>query len=141
MNPCPLEMHVNSKLVDKRDEQRCFHKIQEPIPSQNIREPFWTNCEGILRSRCDPLAEAYIFTIESDNESSSDEKALTTNNQQNSSFVCPLPQLVTGSDTLGIRFIDPEKINCEFHIVLLTKGGGGRRNTPVKGDLFHFVVL
>ena len=40
-----------------------------------------------------------------------------------------------------IRFVDPEKIISQFHSFLKTKGGGGRRNTPTKGDVSNLRCL
>ena len=45
------------------------------------------------------------------------------------------------NDTSYMRFIDCEPIIQEFHSFLLTKEGGGRRNTPIKGDLSSFRIM
>ena len=135
----PLERHADSKMAEKSDKQSSLHELREPISSQNLAKSVLSfNSGGIYGNNCIPSADHYSFTVESDIESSSEVELVTNNGNHDSSFVSPLPQLVIGSDTLGIRFIDPEKIICEFHAFLLTKRGGDRRNTPVKGDLSSF---
>ena len=49
-----------------------------------------------------------------------------------------MPQLLYRNDALSLRFIDIEKVIPEFRSFLLTKGGGGRRNTLIKGDISSF---
>lgn len=42
---------------------------------------------------------------------------------------------------LGLHFMDSDKIIKEFNTFMLSKGGGGRRNTPIKGDISSFRCL
>ena len=50
--------------------------------------------------------------------------------------VTSIPQLCS-----NIRYINDEGVIQEFHSFLLSKGGGGRRNTPIKGDISSFRSL
>ena len=43
-----------------------------------------------------------------------------------------------GSACNSLQFIDTEKIVKVFHAFMLTKGGGGKRNTPIKKDNVMF---
>ena len=84
--------------------------------------------------------EPYSFHNESDSESLVDNEVKEGPSLTMSTPVTSFPQLHSTS-TSNIRFIDNEKVISEFHSFLLTKGGGGRRNTPIKGDISSFRSL
>ena len=52
-----------------------------------------------------------------------------------------IPNFQGFSDIDGLSPTIPEKIIKDFRVFLLTKGGGGRRNTPTKGDISNFRSL
>ena len=91
-----------------------------------------------------------IFTFDCETNSDSDSDDLLFE----STFVPPREDYFTTSsisslpssalpsgESTNLCFIDTEKITGEFQSFMHTKGGGGRRHTPVKGDISSFRCL
>ena len=51
------------------------------------------------------------------------------------------PYRMSDATHVSLQFLDTERIVQEFNTLMLTKGGGGRRNTPIKGDICSFRCL
>ena len=51
------------------------------------------------------------------------------------------PYRMSDATHVSLQFLDTERIIQEFNTFMLTKGGGGRRNTPIKGDICSFRCL
>ena len=52
-----------------------------------------------------------------------------------------LPSISMSGNSFNLTLINQEKLIKLFHSFLLTKGGGGRRFTPTKGDISNFRSL
>ncbi|KAI6647785.1 hypothetical protein LOD99_8500 [Oopsacas minuta] len=84
-----------------------------------------------------------IFTNESDSDSDHSnsvfEATLVPPREDCSSSITSPPTIPrASSDSTSLQIIDMEKLTAEFHTFMITNGGGGRRNTPVKGDISSF---
>ena len=51
------------------------------------------------------------------------------------------PPTQSDATHVSLQFFDTERIIQAFNTFMLTKGGGGRRNTPIKGDICSFRCL
>ena len=90
-----------------------------------------------------------IYDVSTDFDSDSDSNSnilkdaiVVTKNADPISLLNPSITNFQGfSDIDGHSPFIPEKIIQDFRVFLLTKGGGGRRNTPTKGDISNFRSL
>ncbi|KAI6654990.1 hypothetical protein LOD99_11438 [Oopsacas minuta] len=103
------------------------------IQSVSIHDPIIPHSQNIFANESD---------CDSDHGDSVFEATLVPSREDcSSSITSPstIPQV--SSDSTSLQIIDMEKLTAEFHTFMITKGGGGRRNTPVKGDISSFRCL
>ena len=121
-----------------------FDQLNRTISSEQVLNNSHTPIsvdDATQRLNHNPVDATYIIPEESDLESLAENDMEGESTLTMSTPVTLIPQVNLSYDTSSLRFADYEKIIREFHSFLLTKGGGGRRNTPIKGDLSSFRTM
>ena len=144
--------HVNDTVKSEYDSEQtnpCRKKISSP---QDIDSSI-----GYIRihsKTSDSIANSenvneYNFDSDSESVDSIFEFSFVPPRQDDVDFYKPSlhsapiiePAPCGSNDCTSLQIVDKDKITNEFHSFMLTKGGGGRRNTPVKGDMSSFRCL
>ena len=138
-----ITTHTQSKQNDSCGKKICLSQDMDNSITCNQIQP--TSSHSTQK----PLHTEDTFAFESETDSDSDPWVLESTTfcpsredySYNLFFVTSPSIGLTNSNLTSLQSLDTEKIFKEFQSFMQTKGGGGRRNTPVKGDVSSFRCL